>query len=80
MPGTTDAYTVTAFDRHGQSAPVGPIIALVLGAPGPTPTVAVPAALPTFAAPPSPNLHGPRAVVQAGAHAAGRRAPSRGGA
>ena len=56
MPGTTYAYTVTAFDRQGQSAPVGPIIALVLGAPGPTPTVAVPAPLPTFAAPLPPTL------------------------
>jgi Fibronectin type III domain len=56
MPGTTYAYTVTAFDRQGQSAPVGPIIALVLGAPGPTPTVAVPAPLPTFAAPASPTF------------------------
>jgi hypothetical protein len=51
LPGATYAYTVTAFDRQGQSAPVGPIIALVLGPPGPTPTVAVPAPLPTFAAP-----------------------------
>jgi hypothetical protein len=56
MPGTTYAYTVTAFDRRGQSAPVGPIIALVLSAPGPTPTVAIPAPLPTFAAPTSPTL------------------------
>jgi hypothetical protein len=56
LPGTTYAYTVTAFDRQGQSAPVGPIIALVLGAPGPTLTVAVPAPLPTFAAPTSPTL------------------------
>src|SRR5919199_5561545 len=56
LPGTTYAYTVTAFDRQGQSAPVGPIIALVLGAPGPTPTVAVPAPLPTFAAPQPPTL------------------------
>jgi Fibronectin type III domain len=56
MPGTTYAYTVTAFDRQGQSAPVGPIIALVLGAPGPTPTMAVPAPLPTFAAPLPPTL------------------------
>ena len=56
MPGTTYAYTVTAFDRQGQSAPVGPIIALVLGAPEPTPTVAVPAPLPTFAAPLPPTL------------------------
>jgi hypothetical protein len=53
MPGTTYSYTVTAFDRQGKSAPVGPIIALVLGAPGPTPTVAVPAPLPTFAVPTS---------------------------
>jgi hypothetical protein len=56
MPGTTYAYTLTAFDRQGQSAPVGPIIALVLSVPGPTPTVAVPAPLPTFAAPTSPTL------------------------
>jgi Fibronectin type III domain len=56
LPGTTYAYTVTAFDRQGQSAPVGPIIALVLAAPGPTPTVAVPAPLPTFAAPLPPTL------------------------
>jgi hypothetical protein len=56
MPGTTYAYTVTAFDRQGQSAPVGPIIALVLSTPGPTPTVAIPAPLPTFAAPTSPTL------------------------
>ena len=53
---TRYASTVTAFDRQGQSAPVGPIIALVLGAPGPTPTVAVPAPLPTFAAPLPPTL------------------------
>jgi hypothetical protein len=80
LPGTTYAYTVTAFDRQGQSAPVGPIIALVLGAPGPTPTVAAPAPLPTFAAPTPPTLHRHGAAVQAGAHAAGRgrRAPSRG--
>jgi hypothetical protein len=56
LPGTTYAYTVTAFDRQGQSVPVGPIIALVLGAPGPPPTVEVPAPLPTFAAPTSPTL------------------------
>jgi hypothetical protein len=54
LPGTTYAYTVTAFDRQGQSAPAGPVIALVLNAP--TPTVAVPAPLPTFAAPTSPTL------------------------
>jgi hypothetical protein len=80
LPGTTYAYTVTAFDRQGQSAPAGPIIALVLGAPGPTPTVAAPAPLPTFAAPTPPTLHRHGAAVQAGAHAAGRgrRAPSRG--
>src|SRR5438105_8264393 len=48
LPGTTYAYTVTAFDRHGESSPVGPIMALVLGASRPTPTVAVPAPLPTF--------------------------------
>ena len=56
MPETTYASTVTAFDRQGQSVPVGPIIALVLGAPGPTPTVAVPAPLPTFAGPLPPTL------------------------
>jgi hypothetical protein len=56
LPGTTYAYTVTAFDRQGQSAPVGPIIALVLGAPGPTPTAAIPAPLPTFAGPLPPTL------------------------
>jgi Fibronectin type III domain len=56
MPGTTYAYTVTAFDRQGQSAPVGPIMALVLSAPAATPSVAVPAPLPTFAAPTSPTL------------------------
>jgi hypothetical protein len=55
LPGTTYAYTVTAFDRHGESSPVGPIVALVLGASGPTPTVAVPAPLPTFGAPTSPT-------------------------
>jgi len=77
LPGTTYAYTVTAFDRQGQSAPVGPSMALVLAAPGPTATVVVPAPLPTFAAPRPPNLHRQRAAVQPGAHAAGR-APSRG--
>jgi Fibronectin type III domain len=56
MPGTTYAYTVTAFDRQGESAPVGPIIALVLSTPAPTPTVAGPTPLPTFAAPTSPTL------------------------
>jgi hypothetical protein len=55
LPGTTYAYTVTAFDRHGESSPVGPIMALDLGASRPTPTVAVPAPLPTFAAPTSPT-------------------------
>ena len=59
LAGTTYAYTVTAFDRQGQSAPAGPISALVLGAPGPTPTMAVPAPLPTFAAPTSPTLRAP---------------------
>ena len=56
MPGTTYAYTVTAFDRQGESTPVGPIMALVLGASGPTPTVAVPPPLATFTAPTSPTL------------------------
>jgi Fibronectin type III domain len=55
-PGTTYAYTVTAFDRHRHSAPVGPISALVLGAPGPTPIAAVPAPLLTFAAHVPPTL------------------------
>lgn len=47
-PGATYAYTVTAFDRQGQSRPAGPIVAVLLAAPTNTPMAATPQPPPTF--------------------------------
>lgn len=48
-PGATYAYTVTAFDRQGQSRPAGPIVAVLLAAPLNSPTATeVPQPPPTF--------------------------------
>lgn len=46
-PGTTYAYTVTAFDRQGESPPVGPIIVLISVPVSPSATQAIHAP-PTF--------------------------------
>ena len=52
-PGATYDYTVTAFDRRGESAPTSPIIAVVLAAPVATPTLPVPPTLGPLLAPTS---------------------------
>lgn len=67
-PGMTYAYTVTSFDRRGESAPVGPIVAIVVAA-QPTRAPAVPSPLPTFQAPAA-------ATLTALAQATARRGPS----
>ena len=54
--GNTYAYTVTSYDRMSESAPTAPIIALIGIAPAPSPTVAAPPPLPTFAVPAAPTL------------------------
>lgn len=56
MPGETYAYTVTAFDRQGESTPTQPVMAVVLAPPGPSPTIVVPTPLPTFVAVTPPTL------------------------
>lgn len=47
-PGATYAYTVTAFNRQGQSRPAGPIVAVLLAAATNTPMMGVPQPPPTF--------------------------------
>lgn len=48
VAGTTYAYRVTAFNRQSESAPVGPIVAVLLSQPAPTATPGVPSPLPTL--------------------------------
>lgn len=75
--GVTYAYTVTAFDRRGESVPVGPIVALVLAAPSPSVQAIVPTPLPTLGAITAPTLtavaHIPQPVSTLGR---GSRQPS----
>jgi len=52
-PGATYDYTVTAFDRQGESTPTSPIIAAILAAPVATPTLPVPPTLGPLLAPTS---------------------------
>jgi len=53
MPGETYSYTVTAFNRNGESAPAGPAVALVLAPLAATATLPPAKPLPTYA-PPAP--------------------------
>lgn len=46
--GLTYSYTVTAFDREGESRPAGPIVVLIVGHPPASPTIGPIAPLPTF--------------------------------
>ncbi len=48
VPGTTYAYRVASFNRQGESAPVGPIVAVLLSRPAPTATPGLPPPLPTL--------------------------------
>lgn len=53
VPGETYSYTATAFNRDGESAPVGPRVVLVIAPPKATATLPPAKPAPTFA-PPAP--------------------------